>query len=70
MKEWLKVSFVLCSFGFLREFRPSEPFVTEFLQGEWRNITSDQINRDIYPLGTYSYLAQLIIVFLVTDFLR
>lgn len=29
-----------------------------------------QVNRDVYPVGTYSYAAQLIIVFLVTDFLR
>lgn len=70
MQEWLKVSLVLCSFGFFREFRPSEPFVTEFLAGEWRNITSDQLNRDVYPIGTYSTLALLIIVFLITDILR
>lgn len=50
--------------------RPSEPFVTEFLSGEWRNITADQVNREIYPLGTYSYMAQLVIIFLITDMLR
>lgn len=27
-------------------------------------------NREIYPLGTYSYMAQLIIIFLITDFVR
>lgn len=71
MKEWIKISLVLCSFGFFREMRPSEPFVTTFLSDErWRNVTSEQINREIYPIGTYSYLAQLCIVFLVTDVLR
>lgn len=70
MKEWLKISLVLCSFGFFREFRPSEPFVTEFLSGEWRNITSEQLNRDVYPIGTYSTLGLLVIVFLITDILR
>ncbi|KAG5668689.1 hypothetical protein PVAND_016618 [Polypedilum vanderplanki] len=51
--------------------RPSEPFVTEFLtNGKWKNITSDQVNREIYPFGTYSYLIQLCIVFLITDILR
>lgn len=70
MKGWLKISLVLCTFGFFREFRPSEPFVTEFLLGEWRNITSDQLNRVVYPIGTYSTLGLLVIVFLITDILR
>jgi thiamine transporter 2/3 len=28
------------------------------------------VNQDIFPIGTYAYLAELVIVFLVTDFLR
>lgn len=28
------------------------------------------MNQDIFPVGTYAYLAQLVVVFLVTDFLR
>lgn len=71
MKEWIKISLILSTFGFFREMRPSEPFVTEFLSnGVWRNVTSEQVNREIYPIGTYSYLTQLCIVFLVTDILR
>lgn len=70
MQEWVKISLMLCTFGFFREMRPSEPFVTEFLTGEWRNITSEQVNREVYPWGTYSYLAQLVLVFLITDILR
>ena len=70
MQDWLKISLVLCTFGFLREFRPSELFVTEFLSGKWRNITSEQLNREVYPIGTYATLALLVIVFLVTDILR
>ncbi|KAM7362898.1 thiamine transporter 1-like [Cochliomyia hominivorax] len=66
---WLKISCLLCVFGFLREIRPSEPYITEFLAGPWRNITEDQLNRQVYPVGTYSYLAQLVVVFLITDFL-
>lgn len=61
---------ILCLFGTLREIRPSEPFVTEFLLGEWRNVTEEQLNREVYPVGTYSYLSQLVVVFLITDFLR
>ncbi|OWR51463.1 hypothetical protein KGM_208749A, partial [Danaus plexippus plexippus] len=70
MQDWIKITLILCSFGMLREIRPSEPFVTEFLLGEWRNITEDQLNREVYPIGTYSYLALLVVVFLITDFLR
>ncbi|XP_062124028.1 thiamine transporter 1 [Drosophila sulfurigaster albostrigata] len=68
--SWLKVSCLLCVFGFLRELRPSEPYHAEILLGEWYNVTQDQVNRSVYPVGTYSYLALLIVVFLVTDFLR
>lgn len=70
MLSWIQVTLILCAFGLMREIRPSEPFVSEFLLGEWRNITEDQLNREVYPIGTYSYLALLVIVFLVTDFLR
>jgi solute carrier family 19 (thiamine transporter), member 2/3 len=70
MEPWLKTSLVLCAFGFFREFRPSEPFVTEFLSGEWRNVTSVQVNQEVYPLGTYATFSLLVIVFLITDILR
>lgn len=70
MQTWLRISLLLCSFGFFREMRPSEPFVVEYLTGSDRNITSEELNREIYPYGTYSVLVQLIFVFLVTDILR
>lgn len=70
MQPWLKVSLLLCVFGFFRELRPSEPFVTEFLSGEWRDIEPEQLNRDVYPIGTYSHLALLVFMFLLTDVLR
>lgn len=68
--NWFQVSMVLCFYGFLRTLLPSEPYVADFLTGEWRNITASQVNREVYPLSTYSHMAQLLIVFLVTDFLR
>ncbi|XP_017083787.2 thiamine transporter 1 [Drosophila eugracilis] len=70
MKEWLKISCLLCVFGFIREIRPSEPYVTEYLLGPWRNISYEQLTQEVYPVGTYSYLVQLVFVFLITDFLR
>ncbi|XP_036328965.1 thiamine transporter 1-like [Rhagoletis pomonella] len=70
MQAWLRISLLLWIFGFFREFRPSEPFVTEYLSGPWHNITAEQVNKEIYPFGTYAVLAQLAIVFLITDILR
>lgn len=70
MQSWLKISLLLCVFGFFKEIRPSEPFVFEYLIGPWRNVTVDQVNQEVYPFGTYGYLAQLAIVFLITDLLR
>ncbi|XP_066143387.1 thiamine transporter 1-like [Euwallacea fornicatus] len=70
-KIWLTVSLFLSVFGFLKELRPSEPFIYEFLVGtEWRNLTQGQINQQVYPVGTYSYLGLLILVFLITDICR
>lgn len=43
MDLWLKFSLILCIFGFAKELRPSEPFITEFLSGDWRNITTDEV---------------------------
>lgn len=68
--EWLKVSLFLCIFGFLKELRPSEPFIYEFLIGEWRNITEEEVTQEVYPVGIYSYLALLVVVFLITDLCR
>lgn len=70
MQPWLKISLLLCTFGFLKEIRPSEPFIVDYLAGPWRNLTMDQIVQEAFPIGTYSYLAQLAIIFLVTDLLR
>jgi len=34
------------------------------------NFFPFQLTHDVYPVGTYSYLVQLVFVFLITDFLR
>lgn len=69
MEKWLKISLLLCIFGFLREGKPSSPFITDYLV-DFKNITLDQVLRDVYPVATYSYLGQAIVAFLITDFLR
>ncbi|ODM97730.1 Thiamine transporter 2, partial [Orchesella cincta] len=69
MEKWQWISLVLCLFGIFKEFRPSEPFVTEFLI-EHKNFTKESIVQQLYPIATYSYLGTLPIVFLITDYLR
>lgn len=70
MQTWWKISLFLCVYGFLHDFRPSEPFVTEYLTDGQHNMTADEVSRSIYPIGTYSTMAQLIIIFLITDIAR
>lgn len=67
--SWMWVSLLLCVFGFFREIRPSEPFSIEFFIS-WRNLTNEDLTQYVYPVGTYSFLAQLVIIFLITDMLR
>ncbi|CAG7720962.1 unnamed protein product [Allacma fusca] len=69
MEKWQWTTLILCGFGLFKEFRPSESFFTEYIL-EYKNITADVLIHDAYPVSTYSYLATLAVVFLVTDFLR
>ncbi|XP_076639695.1 thiamine transporter 2-like isoform X2 [Colletes latitarsis] len=68
--RWITISFILCVFGCFKEFRPSESFVTDYLTGPWKNFTDTQVNQEIFPISTYSYFATLIVIFLITDFVR
>ncbi|KAM9358426.1 thiamine transporter 2-like [Symphorus nematophorus] len=67
---WVGPTVVLCIYGFFSMMRPVEPFMTEFLTGTYKNLTIEQVNRQVYPVWTYSTLVLLIPVLLVTDFLR
>lgn len=41
---WYHISLLLCTVGFFKEIRPSEPFVTDYLQQPYRNVTADEVN--------------------------
>lgn len=69
MQEYLRISLILSTFGFLKETRPSESFITDFLV-DFKNVTLEKINTEIFPISTFSHLAQLVIIFLITDYLR
>jgi thiamine transporter 2/3 len=69
MEKWQWITLIVCAVGVFKEFRPSEPFVTEYLI-EYKNFTKATVVHVAYPIATYTYLGTLPIVFLITDFLR
>ncbi|KAL3848261.1 hypothetical protein ACJMK2_019130 [Sinanodonta woodiana] len=68
--HWIPLTCILCSFGFAKEMRPSEAFLTLYLTGPWKNLTIEQVDNEMYPWWTYAYLIWLVPVFLLTDFFR
>ncbi|XP_044059336.1 solute carrier family 19 member 3b isoform X2 [Siniperca chuatsi] len=50
--------------------RVAEPFLTPYLIGPHKNISGEVVTNYLFPIWTYSYLAFLFPVFLLTDFLR
>ncbi len=68
-RQWIYATVVLCCYGFFKEFKPSEPFLTPYLEDS-KNFTKDQVNAEIYPFWPYSYLVSAVFVFLLTDIAR
>lgn len=68
--NWKLVVTVLCIYGFFKEFRPLEPFLTPYLTSDLKNFTDVQLYSQVYPVWTYSYLSALVPIFLLTDLLR
>ena len=60
---------ILLLYVFFRDFRPSEPFLTPFLN-ESKNFTKHEINNMIYPVWSYSQLPIFILVLVTTDIVR
>lgn len=44
METWQYVSLLLCVFGVLKEFRPSEPYVTKYLTNPPMNFTDEEVS--------------------------
>ena len=69
--DWRIATALICCFGVFKDFRPSESYITAYLIApEWKNLTMEQVNNEIYPVWAYSYLTTLVLVLLLTDFLR
>ncbi|NWI49080.1 S19A3 protein, partial [Calyptomena viridis] len=67
---WAFPTLILCLYGFFYMMKPSEPFLTPYLTGPDKNLTTEEVTNQIFPVWTYSYLALLFPVFLLTDYLR
>ncbi|KAK2831835.1 hypothetical protein Q7C36_016921 [Tachysurus vachellii] len=61
---------LLCVYGFFSSVKPIEPFLIIYMTGPDKNLTMEQVANQIFPVWTYSYLAVLLPVFLLTDWLR
>ncbi|NXS36161.1 S19A3 protein, partial [Pomatostomus ruficeps] len=70
INTWAFPTLILCLYGFFYMMRPSEPFLTPYLIGPDKNLTTDEVTNQILPVWTYSYLALLFPVFLLTDYMR
>jgi len=69
-RTWLKPTMLLCSYGFFKDMKPSEAFLTPYLNSTYKNISHRVLSDEIYPVSTYSYFAFLFVVLMTTDFLR
>ncbi|XP_070762159.1 thiamine transporter 1 [Enoplosus armatus] len=68
--DWRYPTTLLCTYGFFSTVKPLEPFLIPYLTGPDKNLTTEQVNNQIFPVWTYSYLSVLVPVFLLTDWLR
>ncbi|XP_047419992.1 reduced folate transporter isoform X1 [Sciurus carolinensis] len=70
LQSWRCLVFYLCFYGFMAQMRPGESFITPYLLGPEKNFTPEQVTNEVVPVLPYSYLAVLVPVFLLTDYLR
>ncbi|KAG5216329.1 hypothetical protein JEQ12_001905 [Ovis aries] len=71
-QSWWCLVFFLCFYGFMAQMRPGESFITPYLLGPDKNFTRTQarwVTNEITPVLSYSYLAVLVPIFLLTDYL-
>ncbi|NXB03537.1 S19A1 protein, partial [Cnemophilus loriae] len=69
-QRWKLQVFYLCFYGFMTQIRPGESFITPYLLGVHKNFTREEVTNVITPVLSYSYMAVLVPIFLLTDYLR
>ncbi|EOA97568.1 Folate transporter 1, partial [Anas platyrhynchos] len=68
-QRWKLQVFYLCFYGFMTQIRPGESFITPYLLGP-ASLRAPQVTNEITPVLSYSYVAVLVPIFLLTDYLR
>ncbi|XP_044278658.1 reduced folate transporter isoform X2 [Varanus komodoensis] len=68
--RWKLLVFYLCFYGFMSQIKPGESFITPYLLGTEKNFSKEQVTNEIIPVLSYSYMAVLVPIFLLTDYLR
>ena len=62
---------LLCSYGLFIQTRPSEPYKTNYLTDpQWKNLTTNSVYDEVFPVWPYSSFALSIPIFLLTDYLK
>uniref|UniRef100_A0A665W6Z1 Solute carrier family 19 member 1 n=1 Tax=Echeneis naucrates TaxID=173247 RepID=A0A665W6Z1_ECHNA len=69
-RKWKWAVIFLCFYGFMSSMKPGESFMTPYLLSPEKNFTKQQVTNEIIPVLTYSYMAVLVPIFLLTDLLR
>nr|XP_005496083.1 folate transporter 1 [Zonotrichia albicollis] len=69
-RHWKLQVCYLCFYGFMTQIRPGESFITPYLLGPDQNFTKAEVTNAITPVLSYSYMAVLVPIFLLTDYLR
>ncbi|NWY41636.1 S19A1 protein, partial [Sylvia atricapilla] len=67
---WKLQVLYLCFYGFMTQIRPGESFITPYLLSSEKNFTKAEVTNVITPVLSYSYMAVLVPIFLLTDYLR
>lgn len=44
--EWLQISLLLSFLGLLKEIRPSEPFVSDYMKEPYREVTKNEVTQN------------------------
>lgn len=49
LKEFVGTLVILCAFGFFKEIRPSEPYLTVYLTGPDKTLTEEEVYQQVRP---------------------
>ena len=64
--SFLRVILPLCICAFLKAMKPAEPFTYRYFH-TIKGLSEHQINDEVYPIWTYSYMFFLVVVGLATE---